>query len=69
MDDEAVKERDGLWVSQARPNRLLRAERQMSRNQVDKAVAEITEKGLARAVERPIPGANALSRLARKEET
>lgn len=28
---------------------------------VDKAVAEIREKGLARAVERPIPGVNAFS--------
>ena len=37
------------------------AERQMSRNQIDKAVAEVREKGLARAVERPIPGVNAFS--------
>ena len=37
------------------------AERQMTRSQVDKAVAEVKEKGLARAVERPIPGVNAFS--------
>ena len=37
------------------------AERQMSRNQIDEAVAEVREKGLARAVERPIPGVNAFS--------
>src|ERR1700724_213555 len=37
------------------------AERQMSRIQIDKAVAEVREKGLARAVERPIPGVNAFS--------
>jgi DNA-binding IclR family transcriptional regulator len=37
------------------------AERQMTRNQIDEAVAEIREKGLARAVERPIPGVNAFS--------
>jgi DNA-binding IclR family transcriptional regulator len=33
----------------------------MSRKQVEAAVAEVREKGLARAVERPIPGVNALS--------
>jgi DNA-binding IclR family transcriptional regulator len=33
----------------------------MTRNQIDEAVAEIREKGLARAVERPIPGVNAFS--------
>jgi DNA-binding IclR family transcriptional regulator len=37
------------------------AERQMTRNQVDKAVADVRGKGLARAVERPIPGVNAFS--------
>jgi DNA-binding IclR family transcriptional regulator len=37
------------------------AERQMTRNQIDIAVAEVREKGLARAVERPIPGVNAFS--------
>ena len=37
------------------------AERQMTRNQIDKAVAEVREKGLARAVEKPIPGVNAFS--------
>jgi DNA-binding IclR family transcriptional regulator len=37
------------------------AERQMTRNQVDEAVAEVREKGLARAVERPIPAVNAFS--------
>src|SRR5215472_4507211 len=37
------------------------AQRQMTRNQIDKAVAEIREKGLARAVEKPIPGVNAFS--------
>jgi DNA-binding IclR family transcriptional regulator len=37
------------------------AERQMIRTQIDKAVAEVREKGLARAVERPIPGVNAFS--------
>jgi len=37
------------------------AERQMTRSQSDKAVAEVREKGLARAVERPIPGVNAFS--------
>ena len=37
------------------------AERQMTHNQVDKAVAEVRERGLARAVERPIPGVNAFS--------
>jgi DNA-binding IclR family transcriptional regulator len=37
------------------------AERQMSRKQIDAAVAEVREKGLARAVERPIPGVNAFS--------
>jgi DNA-binding IclR family transcriptional regulator len=37
------------------------AERQMSRSQIDKAVADIRERGLARAVERPIPGVNAFS--------
>ena len=37
------------------------AERQMSRKQIDATLAEIREKGLARAVERPIPGVNAFS--------
>jgi DNA-binding IclR family transcriptional regulator len=37
------------------------AERKMTRNQVEKAVAEVREKGLSRAVERPIPGVNAFS--------
>jgi DNA-binding IclR family transcriptional regulator len=37
------------------------AQRQMTRHQIDKAVAEIREKGLARAVEKPIPGVNAFS--------
>ena len=37
------------------------AERQMTRTQVDKAVAEVRERGLSRAVERPIPGVNAFS--------
>jgi DNA-binding IclR family transcriptional regulator len=37
------------------------AVRQMTRNQIDKAVAEVREKGLARAVEKPIPGVNAFS--------
>jgi DNA-binding IclR family transcriptional regulator len=37
------------------------AERQMSRQQIDTTLAEIREKGLARAVERPIPGVNAFS--------
>jgi DNA-binding IclR family transcriptional regulator len=35
--------------------------RQMSRKQIDTAVREVREKGLARAVERPIPGVNAFS--------
>ena len=35
--------------------------RTMSRKQIDAAVAEVREKGLARAVERPIPGVNAFS--------
>jgi DNA-binding IclR family transcriptional regulator len=35
--------------------------RRMSRKQIEAAVAEVREKGLARAVERPIPGVNALS--------
>jgi len=33
----------------------------MTRNQIDKAVAEVREKGPARAVEKPIPGVNAFS--------
>jgi DNA-binding IclR family transcriptional regulator len=33
----------------------------MTRNQIDKAVTEVREKGLARAVEKPIPGVNAFS--------
>ena len=33
--------------------------RQMTRKQTDAAIAEVREKGLARAVERPIPGVNA----------
>jgi DNA-binding IclR family transcriptional regulator len=37
------------------------AQHQMSRKQVDTALAEVREKGLARAVERPIPGVNAFS--------
>src|SRR5215472_9314846 len=37
------------------------AVRQMSRKQIDAAVAEVREKGMARAVERPIPGVNAFS--------
>src|SRR5215468_1177315 len=37
------------------------AERQMSRKQIDAILAEIREKGLARTVERPIPGVNAFS--------
>jgi DNA-binding IclR family transcriptional regulator len=37
------------------------AMRQMTRKQIDAAVAEVREKGLARAVERPIPGVNAFS--------
>src|SRR5215471_548101 len=37
------------------------AERQMTRKQIDAILAEIREKGLARAVERPIPGVNAFS--------
>jgi DNA-binding IclR family transcriptional regulator len=37
------------------------AVRQMSRKQIEAAVAEVREKGLARAVERPIPGVNAFS--------
>jgi DNA-binding IclR family transcriptional regulator len=37
------------------------AERQMTRSQSDKAVGEVRERGLARAVERPIPGVNAFS--------
>lgn len=35
--------------------------RKMSRQQIDAAVAEVRERGLARAVDRPIPGVNALS--------
>jgi DNA-binding IclR family transcriptional regulator len=35
--------------------------RQMTRKQTDAAVAEVREKGLARAVERPIPGVNAFT--------
>jgi DNA-binding IclR family transcriptional regulator len=37
------------------------AERKITRSQVDKVVADVKGKGLARAVERPIPGVNALS--------
>jgi DNA-binding IclR family transcriptional regulator len=37
------------------------AVRQMSRKQIAVAVAEVRENGLARAVERPIPGVNAFS--------
>jgi DNA-binding IclR family transcriptional regulator len=37
------------------------AAHRMSRKQIDAAVAEVREKGLARAVERPIPGVNAFS--------
>ena len=37
------------------------AERQMTRKQIDASLAEIRENGLARAVERPIPGVNAFS--------
>ena len=37
------------------------AERQMTRKQIDAELAEIRENGLARAVERPIPGVNAFS--------
>ena len=37
------------------------AMRLMTRKQIDAAVAEVRERGLARAVERPIPGVNAFS--------
>jgi DNA-binding IclR family transcriptional regulator len=37
------------------------AAHRMSGKQIDAAVAEVREKGLARAVERPIPGVNAFS--------
>jgi DNA-binding IclR family transcriptional regulator len=37
------------------------AAHEMSRKQIDAAVAQVREKGLARAVERPIPGVNAFS--------
>ena len=37
------------------------AERQMTWKQIDANLAEIRENGLARAVERPIPGVNAIS--------
>jgi len=37
------------------------AQRQMTRDQIDKAVAEVREHGLARSIERPIPGVNAFS--------
>ena len=37
------------------------AANRMSRKQIDAAVAEVREKGLSRAVERPIPGVNAFS--------
>jgi DNA-binding IclR family transcriptional regulator len=37
------------------------AAHEMSRKQIDNALAEVREKGLARAVQRPIPGVNAFS--------
>lgn len=37
------------------------AARAMSRTQIEAAVAEVRETGLARAIDRPIPGVNALS--------
>jgi DNA-binding IclR family transcriptional regulator len=37
------------------------AANRMSRKQIDAAVAEVREKGLSRAIERPIPGVNAFS--------